>query len=814
MARQKVKCIVSDKEVILTEEEKVRQDYLKRLIDDYGYKKEDIKTEYYVKKSPSDIRKSLPVDIAIFENGKAKIFVETKKPTIDKGEEQLKNYMDFDPDVRYGVWTNGNIDDGIGILFIEKITKIKKGKNATIEYKNIFDIPRKGFSTCSEQIQKKDLKKTQNLKNIFKQMRGFIAANATGTTRDEKILNELMSILICKIYDEKFKSENDYMDFRVIDDNAEETAKMIKRIFDDKVKTKYPMVFKKTDEISLSNIIITHLVAQLQYISITESSHQVVSDAFESIISYATKGSQGQFFTPKNIIELMINILEPERYKSILDPACGTAGFLTSAMNYIWNQIDSTNLEILAKAEEKKDYAMQYLFGIEKDDFLAKISKAYMAILGDGKSGIFIEDSLNIESWSEETKIKIKNDSFDYVLTNPPFGKDIKVQDETKEKFFSEKVYLIFLERSLEFLKDGGILGIILPETPFHSPTNIEIRNKFFYSHNIKCIIDLPHNTFRPFNNAKCNVIFIQKNRKQQNHILAIKIDNIGHDHDGKPTYKYDIKTNTFNPDIIQEDISGIISLLTNKEYMQMKLKEVNNELSIEQLEKLKCNEYDKNIKFLNAENVKNKDLLVARSYFDIDFQSINSISLEELINEKIIMFFDGHGSPAGHLKGLGEYPYIRVKDIVNLEVYINPLDLIPKFEYDRLYSKLKEVKEKDIVFVRRGSYRIGDVGILYKKDLNSIFTREILILRVIKEQNKYNITPFNLLFLLNSNLVKEQLANKILIDTTLPNIADRWYDQNEMERINIEMTELYYNRQKFWENLNKVKPDIFKIGL
>lgn len=128
-------------------------------------------------------------------------------------------------------------------------------------------------------------------------------------------------------------------------------------------------------------------------------------------------------------------------------------------------------------------------------------------------------------------------------------------------------------------------------------------------------------------------------------------------------------------------------------------------------------------------------------------------------------------------------------------------------------YLKNKELKEKDIVFVRRGSYRIGDVGILYKKDLESILTREILVLRVNKLDNKYGLTPFNLLYLLNSEDIKKQLNNKIMIDTTLPNIADRWkdiyipvFEKEKMNHISDEMEKLYNTRAKFWENLDKIK--------
>ena len=787
---KKIKCIATGKELILTPEEEVRQNFIKILIEEYGYEKQDIRIEYPVKRSPSDRRRSLPVDITVLENGKPKIFVETKKPTLKEGIKQLKNYMDFE-DVKYGVWTNGQIEE-VGIHFLEKIVK-----NNKIAYKDIFNIPEKGFYSIKEQIKKSELKTTLNLKSIFKQIRGFISANATGTTRDEKILSELMSILVCKIYDERYKTFDEKMEFIVIDDDPIKTSNNIKNIFEKKIKQKYPTVFTDKDSINLDDNSISYIVAQLQKYSITESSHQVVSDAFESIISYASKGSQGQFFTPKNIIDLMVNILKPERYKTLIDIACGTAGFLTSSMEYVWNEIDKMKLEESSKIEEKKEYAMTNLFGIEKDDFLAKISKTYMAILGDGKAGIFIEDSLDKDGWGGITKAKIKENCFDYILTNPPFGKDIKVKKETKEKYQFDDIDIMFLEKALELLKDGGILGIILPETIFHSPTNEKVRKEFFYKHNITCIIDIPHDTFRPYNNAKCDIIFLQKNTKQQEKILVINVENIGHNHLGETSYKYDIKTNSFDENNINDDIPTVINFLQNKEY----------------IEKLKNNtEKNEFIKYINSKEIINSDLLVARNYFETQLSIDKAISLEELINENIISYFDGQGSPQGHLKGLGDKPYIRVKDIVNLEIYINSLDLIPQFEYDRLFNKNKELKEKDIVFVRRGSYRIGDVGILYQKDIEAIFTRELLILRVIEIENEYGITPYNLLFLLNSKDVKKQLKNKIMIDTTLPNIGDRWkkllipiFDKEKMKEISDKMEKLYKLRAKFWEDFSKI---------
>lgn len=228
-----------------------------------------------------------------------------------------------------------------------------------------------------------------------------------------------------------------------------------------------------------------------------------------------------------------------------------------------------------------------------------------------------------------------------------------------------------------------------------------------------------------------------------------------------------------------------------------------------EEIKKLRCGS---SIKWIDSKDVVESDLLVARNYFQPEIEHTNSVSIGKLIKEKVLLAFDGHGSPQGHLKGLGTVPYIRVKDVVNLEIYTNPLDLIPEFEYERLYTKSKALKEKDIIFVRRGSYRIGDVGILYPKDTSSLLTRELLVIRVKDLKNQYHITPFNLLYLLNSDEVRMQLPNKIMMDTTLPNIADRWkdlevpiYDKEKMMKLSSEMESLYNSRKEFWSKLESI---------
>lgn len=150
----------------------------------------------------------------------------------------------------------------------------------------------------------------------------------------------------------------------------------------------------------------------------------------------------------------------------------------------------------------------------------------------------------------------------------------------------------------------------------------------------------------------------------------------------------------------------------------------------------------------------------------------MDMLPVQQLIDEKIIKFFDGNGSPKSEYKGLGEYPYIRVKDIVDWQIYKAPTAFIPEHVFQKLYKSEKKLQEKDILFVRRGSYRIGDVALVSPYDIDVILTREILVLKVIDINNQYGITPEYLLYLFSHRLVKQQITNKVLIDTTLPNIG------------------------------------------
>ena len=815
---------ISGQEIKATPEEvEAVQPFSEQLVVDYGYSKSEIQTrpQFRVKASPSDTTKKYPIDIAIFNSDKKDddslyIIVECKKRSRKDGKTQLQDYLRLSK-AKLGVWFNGEER-----LFLKKIEQ-----NGEVLFEEIPNIPKKGQRLEDiGKFKRKDLQIPHNLKLVFKTIRNHLAGNFKGATRDEELAKELINLIFCKIYDEKFTKPNDIVNFRVgVGENLEDVEKRILDIFE-KLKSKYKEVIDVSDTIKLDKEAIAYVVGELQNYTLLESQRDVIAEAFETFIGYALKGAQGQFFTPRNIVKLLVEITNPQPDELLIDPACGSGGFLVESLRHMWNLLENQAIEYnwseSALNEEKIATAMQKIRGIEKDNFLSKVTKAYMIIIGDGKGGIHCEDSLEQPSeWQDKTRQNISLGQFDVLLTNPPFGKDIKIIGEDKLKQYDlayqwkkennnyiktnklktkEVPQILFIERALQLLKDGGRMAIVLPETFFHAPKIRYVLDFMLKNNNLTWVIDLPHNTFRPHNNAKCLAVILEKNRPQQETINMAVIEEMGHDHQGKEIYRWNKETKQIDKKSLWDDVPLVLNEFKNG-----------------------FNKYC----FKTKSNVcNNKNIYVPRYFWENKLREIKEeackknlelVSIKQLLNENIITTFDGHGSPPAEYKGRGEIPYIRVKDIVNWEVYKDPTSKIPNEIYENKKSSNKELKEEDILYVRRGSYRIGSVAMVSPFDTKVLLTREILVLRVIDKENKYNIDAYYLLYLLSHKLTQLQSKNKILIETTLPNIANRWQelmlpiskDENERKRISEQIKNVVNDKWKAVKKLDDLKKEL-----
>lgn len=553
---------ISGQEVKATPEEiEAVQVFAKQLVEDYCYPKDHIQTrpQFRVKVRPSDTKKEYPVDIAVFPNKKKQeddvyIIVECKKKNRKDGKTQLQDYLRFSK-AFLGVWFNGDER-----LFLRKVEK-----DGRIEFEEIPNIPQ--FGQRVEDIGKfrrKDLKPTHNLKATFKAIRNHLAANTVGATRDEVLAQQLINLIFCKIYDERFTEPNDIVTFRAgVDEEAKEVKERILDLFD-KVKRKYKEVLDDSDTITLDANSVAYVVGELQNYCLIEAERDIIADAFETFIGHALKGGQGQFFTPRNVVKMMVDILDPDDEDLIIDPACGSGGFLIEALRHVWRKLDAegekyhwnkSNLQ-----EEKMEVALNKIRGIDKDYFLSKVAKAYMAIIGDGKSGIFTEDSLEVpNNWGAMTKTKIHLGDFSVLLTNPPFGSKIPVRGEDKLKQYElgykwklnkktgkwekgklkdkEAPQILFIERCLQLLKDGGRMAIVLPDGIYGNNQLGYIRKYLLEKARLVAVIDVPLETFMPNTSTKTSILILQKlkdNKIPKDYsVFMASAETCGHDRRG-----------------------------------------------------------------------------------------------------------------------------------------------------------------------------------------------------------------------------------------------------------------------------------------
>ncbi len=811
-------------------EEKVRQDYEAILYNDYDYPYTHMDIEVSIQRGEKNNikNKSEKSDIVIYKTADSNKrdqnehilgIIELKRPSRKDGVKQLMSYMTA-TSASWGVWTNGKE--------IEYI--YKNPKTGEVKSNYVWQIPKCGETFADiGRIVKSKLKPASNLKLIFTRLLNTLYAN-TNISRREKLGNEMIRLIFCKIWDEKYEVTA-LPKFRIgFEENPKDVKKRINELFDDvKQELSKDGVFDKNEVINLEDKSVAYVVGELEHYSLLKTDKDVVGDAFEVFAESKLVGEKGEFFTPREIVKTAIQIIAPQPEQTIIDPACGSGGFLIYSLEHIWRIMEESKKYkgIKDLAIVKKEMAERCFFGIDKEMDLVKISKAYMAIVGDGRGGIVQENTLHHPTEYQPRPKELFVDEngnlkkFDIVLTNPPFGSKIKVLEEDSKHFdlghiwkntkgkwvMTDKVketepQVLFFERCLQLLKDGGRLAIVLPETYFHAPKTKYVLEYIKKGNNLIAIIDLAHNTFRPYNNAKCILLILEKGIPQDTKIIMGVTEQIGHDHNGKPIFRYNEDTHEFTEELWDDTIV------------------IRNEL------KDPANAKNKNTFLVNVKDIKN-ELYVPRYYWnkridklkrEAENSNLDFIQIKTLIEEGIIQDFHGHGSPSAKYKGRGKIPYVRVADIVNWNIYKNPTSLIPESEYLNIKGNGIDLQAKDILFVRRGSYRIGSVAMISKEDTKVLLTREIHIFRVLKEANKYDIDPFYLLYLFSHNLTQKQLYNKVMIDTTLPNIGKRWEElflpvsQKASERKRIS-DKIKMSFKKQWEAQSEIASLVHEFG-
>ena len=762
---------ISGKEVVATPEEvNATQPLSKALVEDYGYPKECIATrpQWRVKCSPSDEKKSYPTDIAVFHSAKHNdnnllMICECKSPERKSGRSQLEDYLRLSR-AHIGVWYNG----------IDRLYLLKSEKAGKVVFSEIPNIPRYGEKVDEiGKYRRKDLRPTHNLKSIFSAMRHYLAANALKMTRDETFAKEMITIIFCKIYDERFTKSEDIVAFRAgVNEKPSSVAKRLRQIFE-KVKAQFPDVIDASEKIELDDKMLAYAVGELQSYALIETERDALGEAFEIFIGPSLKGGQGQFFTPRNVVRLLASLAEIGGQDQIIDPACGSGGFLVEALRELWKAVEVRGVELDWPPEEisaeKQRVAINNLKGIDKDYFLSKVAKAYLAILGDGRGGVHCANSLEEPKfWNSLLQTTVGFGIFDVVLTNPPFGKKLKiVNQELLETYQLGRVWefddaagnylvtdtvrdkqspqILFVERCLNFLKENGRLAIVLPESLLCNPSHKYILSMIEKYSRILAVISFPEELFQPFTHAKvCGVLIEKTNTTFENpHDVFMAIaKNCGHDSRGLATGVDDIPLILERYELFKQ---GLLSDFDSLGF-SMSVSEIRNSIYLP--------------KYYDPEIGSRLELLSG---------SHNLISISSLVEDGILSITTGH-EVGKQSYGTGNVPFVRTSDIANWEIKIDPKHGLSEEIYANFKEK-QDVRQEDILMVRDGTYLVGTCAMVRKGTKKIVFQSHILKIRVL---NKSLVDPYLLLAALTSPIVKRQIYAKRFTQDIIDTLGTR----------------------------------------
>ena len=579
-------------------EERVRQKYLKILVEEYGYDKRQMAREvgiFYGRNELKDINGNvIRADIVVYENavacrnrdqGKILFIVECKAPNHTEGYNQLVSYI-YNTSATGGVWYNGDGSD----YEVAYFRRLHEPENRLCEWPGL---PRKNEQwDIFGRRKKSELKKIYDVKALLHSCHNKL--HARGAEEDDLTM-EMVRIILAKARDEERDGEMPQFYCTPEEYNSETGRTVTDRIsvLFDEVKNNNMEIFSREEKIMIGERALKDVVTVLQdYQFLQDSTDSVEWDlmgaAYEEYTATYLKRRAGQFFTNRLVINFMVQALDPTPDDIVLDPAGGSGGFLTGTLRYVRDKILNSNATEIAQRRQLDNFKNR-MFMVDTSKRLVKVARTAMILNGDGYTGMTQGDSLGpYESFAEKIVSMCHKNIPSIILTNPPFagvGEGKQSDGPTLERFELGKKWsyidgeyqktdelcadgvppeMLFVERCVDWLRPGGKLGIVLPKGFLDTNTYQSARALLLRKCRILAIINMHKNTFQPYTGVRTCLILVQKLQESEeittieDYSIFMAISNkIGQDSEGVPIYRYDDNGDLI--DEIDQDLDKIL---------------------------------------------------------------------------------------------------------------------------------------------------------------------------------------------------------------------------------------------------------------
>lgn len=747
--------------------------------------------EWKVPKNPSEHSRreagrkytGFPVDIIIWESEArredpeaALIIFETKRPSVAEGRTQLENYLSLEYTARMGFWTNG-----IDTLSIHRLPSGK------FSYHEGAPIPKPTdtFSIAGDvPLQYRDLEEPSPhiLRTKLDRIFGVISARDTVSTRSDQRLNQLCNLLLIKLASDQAakRNPNDTLAFQPMA-TEEDTAQRIRQEFAN-LRTAYPVIFDSNNdnELRFNDHTIHEVVFELASIKLVDVTPETISEAFQVFRSANLKSGEGQYFTPSRVIRSAVEVMDINYEDRIIDPACGTGGFLVESFLSISRKHSNLSL-----ADHQK-WAQNHIFGVDRDDINVKLARAIMQIIGDGSANIEVGDSLRQHMWPTDyphLDRTLQDGTYTCVITNPPFGRSLRmsakdarlseftIAKKNKDTYRELEVGLIFLERCYRLLVDNGRLGIILPETYWFSSTYRWLRDWLEGRFALRGMFNIPMEAFQSFCRAKTNFYVFEK----------LPITNY-HERSGRPDTPQPSWFRQNEIVISSASKCGITKDGIDRVIVDTEDDEVDDDLykDVTALRGDKMTPTTRVIPLADAID----NWRAVPTHFDLTsvesfrktraelWPDWSEMTLGDMIKEDWITRRDGHGSPSKDQR-VGMIPYIKVSDLRAGLVNINPTNMVPLEMAETFWQgEVSGLEAFDLISPERASSNIGEFCVLMPGQEQVVVTREVIILRVTE---RAPFDAFYLLWALSLKIVRDQWKRIIFMQTNREDVGHRY---------------------------------------
>ena len=553
-------------------EEKVQAETFLRLIVDYKYPVNRIK-QFVSVTMGSDIKEA---DIVVYDDDmciRPHILIECKRQEVSEAEfqqaiNQAYSYAFALPgEVKY-VWVTSGIKSDYFEVDKNQNTRNQLpdipqfGVKNVASYKYVYDAQYLPEESGKQRFFDLSIIDQSELTRRFKQAHEALWAG--GQLNPSEAFDELDKLIFCKIWDERMpRRMGEPYDFQIITVPKEDEKNEAKRrqIENDnlykRVMALYEEGRKKDKEVFRDNIRLTPekirtVVGYLESVNIGETDLDSKGRAFETFMGSFFRGNFGQYFTPREIVKFIVDVLPIEHDSKVLDTSCGSGGFLLYALNKVRNKASELYPNYSKDVRQYDrwfkywhDFAEKNLYGIEISEQISRAAKMNMIIHDDGHTNVITSDGLV----SDETIIAKTNNqgfkygTFDFIITNPPFGSTVRQSEQAYLKTYQlgkkeedwlavatppqnirdgQSTEVLFIEQDYKFLKEGGYLAIVLPDGILTNSSMQYVRTQIEDWFRIVAVVSMPQTAFMA-NGAgvKSSVLFLKKWTKKESEQLV-----------------------------------------------------------------------------------------------------------------------------------------------------------------------------------------------------------------------------------------------------------------------------------------------------